>query len=185
MKTTSNIIAPFNHVTDIRAEYQSRRPQGHFFDPGTMRFFKSRVCGIVTQTPDAVYFLTSEKGPHANSPRRYSARVMALDGDIETIGEFNKLTRRAAEKLAYQAADRNLTAKELGNGGLAIKCILDAKKYFEEDGGTISARCATMRANAEHWAAEARWRIEWTSITPHIHRQGRDYMIADLLPFVD
>lgn len=174
---------PFTHISDIKMEYYSRKPDGHFFDPQSMRFFKSRIGAIIGQNEKAVYFLTSEQGP--SGKRRYTARVMDTDGEIECVGKFNVCTRPRAIQLADQAKQEQFTAKELSNGGCAIGCILDAKKFWEEDGGTLSDRCTKMRHNAEHWAERAGWRIEWTSITPHIHRAGREYQLASILPFID
>lgn len=62
----------------------------YWFEPATMRFFRSRVAGhgyAANDRPDVVFFVTSEKGP--GGVRRYSVRV-ALDGgrNIETAGEF-------------------------------------------------------------------------------------------------
>lgn len=183
--TTQTEPAPFRHVTDVEAEYYKRNPDGHFFDRDTKRFFRSRTGAIVAQSEQCVYFLTSEKGPHNYSPRRYTARVMDTDGNIESVGKFNEHTRTKAQRLAEQAAQHQFTARELGNGGCAISCILDAKRYWEEDGGTITDRVIVQRDNAAYWAALAGWRIEWTSLTPHIHRNGQDYMLSDIVPFID
>ncbi|HUT79517.1 MAG TPA: hypothetical protein VM285_17605, partial [Polyangia bacterium] len=56
---------------------------GHyFFEPDTLRFFRSR-CSEQTY---GRHFATSEKGP--NGIRAWSVRRCEGDGSIETVGEF-------------------------------------------------------------------------------------------------
>lgn len=58
---------------------------GHFFDPATMRFFKSRV--VSARLHDGGFFITSEQ--YDDEPRHY--RVRRFDAadpiDIETVGD--------------------------------------------------------------------------------------------------
>jgi NADPH-dependent ferric siderophore reductase len=79
-----------------------------FFEPATMRFFRSRVGSTVYEGPGGVYFVTSEQfvpssgRPH---PRLYTVRQFdPATGDVDSVGEFNELTKgrahRAARKLA-------------------------------------------------------------------------------------
>ena len=86
---------------NLRSEYKNRNPEGHFFDKETMRFFDSRICYASVRIKDADwYFITSEKCDFVGDPdRMYTVRKMKLDGNIETIGEFNTLTKYQAEKL--------------------------------------------------------------------------------------
>jgi hypothetical protein len=65
-----------------------------FFEASTMRFFDSRVSRKVYGS----YFVTSERGP--SGTRRYSVRKALADGSIDTIGEFNQMSRGAAHRLA-------------------------------------------------------------------------------------
>jgi hypothetical protein len=69
--------------------------KGHFFDPDTMRFFKSRVG-------DKVYggsmFITSERGPH--SGRAYSVRRVTKSGAIKTVGPFQGYTSKSQAERA-------------------------------------------------------------------------------------
>lgn len=86
----------------LAIEYKNRTDgHGHWFDPETMRFFKSRV-GIIRSKGDDYYFVSSEKPPHG--PRMFSVRHMDIGGDINTIGEFCSLTRYMAEKTVKQLA---------------------------------------------------------------------------------
>lgn len=78
----------------------------HYFDPDTMRFFKSRVSSTVYQGPGGVFFVTSEKPPHG--PRRYTPRMFLPNGGCETAYgvEFCILSRRQAHKLARKMAGK-------------------------------------------------------------------------------
>jgi hypothetical protein len=53
---------------------------GHFFDPGAMRFFNSKVHGPVYVGSDGWYFVTSEQ--HESNPRKYTIRKMDKEGNI-------------------------------------------------------------------------------------------------------
>lgn len=76
--------------------YRQRRPEGHWFDADTMRFFKSRV-GLILERRGCYWFITSERPPSGG--RRFSVRYMGQDGRIETLGPFCELTRYKAGKL--------------------------------------------------------------------------------------
>lgn len=71
---------------------------GHWFSPGTLRFFSSRVHPKV-YAPSL--FVTSERSPWG--PRRYSIRYATLTADIETVGEFGAF---ATSRAAHRAAER-------------------------------------------------------------------------------
>jgi hypothetical protein len=62
----------------------------HWFEPATMRFFKSRVSGPVI----ANMFVSSEQGPHQDR-RYYTIRIAGDDGDIDTVGDFQQYTSKA------------------------------------------------------------------------------------------
>jgi len=87
----------------LQIEYKNRtNGSGHWFDPDTMRFFKSRI-GETRRMPDGTwYFVSSEKPPHG--PRMFSVRKMELDGDINTIGEFCSMTSYQAKKKLRELA---------------------------------------------------------------------------------
>jgi len=63
----------------------------HFFDPDTMRLFRSRLHDIVP-APDGWYIITSEKreGPGLDrwirEPRRYTVRRIRIDDDLHIDG---------------------------------------------------------------------------------------------------
>ena len=71
----------------ISAIREDARAHGsHWFDPDTMRFFRSRALSGVMHTSDgAALFVSSESTPEG--PRAYSVRSYR-DGRMDTIGEF-------------------------------------------------------------------------------------------------
>jgi hypothetical protein len=75
---------------------------GHFFDASAKRFFSSRMPqGGYLVDNNKVYFITSEQfkgmGMCADGERAYTIRVMDWKtGQVDTIGEFNKLTKSQA-----------------------------------------------------------------------------------------
>lgn len=85
--------------------------KGHFFEPGTLRFFNSRVGSrAYADGKGGAYFATSERGPHG--PRRGSVRHYSPGRcGVETIGEFMQYPSmaaadRAAARLAGPARRR-------------------------------------------------------------------------------
>jgi hypothetical protein len=88
-------------INKIQAEMQSAG--SHWWDKGSMRFFKCRVGEQVYQGEGGIYFVTSEKSDH--SPRAYSVRQYSPETKrVSTIGDFNSLTRAKAHKLAKELA---------------------------------------------------------------------------------
>lgn len=66
-----------------------------FFEPGAMRFFKSK---IESELKPNQTFLTSEQPPYGN--RKFNIRLAIGPKDIETIGEFcSYITKYRAEKI--------------------------------------------------------------------------------------
>lgn len=76
--------------------YHDLNPSGHWFDPETMRFFKTRIGAHVYVNDDYtngdLLFITSEKPPHG--PRAYAVRQMnRKTGDIR--GEVREFATRS------------------------------------------------------------------------------------------
>lgn len=70
----------------------------HWFEPSTMRFFKSRVLSGVY---GGEYFITSEVPP--NSVRRYTIRRADLNnGSIYTVGKLCEYRTAAQAKAAIK-----------------------------------------------------------------------------------
>ena len=83
----------------------NKRAGLYYFEPDTMRFFRSRVSDTVYQGPGGVFFITSEKSP--NGARRHSVRrFKPASGDCETAPgtEFCSMTRSQAVRLAGKMA---------------------------------------------------------------------------------
>ena len=79
----------------------------HYFDPDTMRFFKSRVGNeVYADGKGGAYFVTSEKGPYgprAFSVRRYDPRKC----NFSTVGAFQGYKNaHAAQAAARKAAGK-------------------------------------------------------------------------------
>ena len=89
---------------------------GHFFDKGTMSFFKSHVeSGIYRTGPRTGYFVTSEQ--FEDEPREYTVRAYKPEdgvtaGGISTVDEFcGMATRSAARDAARELACKDRAAK--------------------------------------------------------------------------
>ena len=80
-----------------------------WFEPDTLRFFRSRIGTRVHQGPGGVYFVTSERftSPRGNGPRLFSVRRAYPDGSIDTVGDFQayKTARQAASAAASFAVN--------------------------------------------------------------------------------
>lgn len=85
----------------------------HWFDRDSMRFFKTRIEPQVYQGPGGIYFVTSEKGP--TEIRLYSVRQYRPNGcHVDTVGEFNHLSRSEAHRIAQRLALTDLDAQFTG-----------------------------------------------------------------------
>lgn len=87
----------------------------HFFEAGTLRFFRSRVGAEVYQGPGGVFFVTSEQfvaGDGTAAARLFTVREFKPEsGRIEKFGPFNELTRARAHRLARLAAEDRAAAE--------------------------------------------------------------------------
>ena len=77
------------HINDLIEHYKRKRgDRAHFFSPGAMSFFDSKVEEKVTESldePGLYLFITSEKGP--SNVRRWTVRSYdSTTGNIDTIG---------------------------------------------------------------------------------------------------
>lgn len=88
---------------------RNERAGGKWFSPDNMRFFSSRVqSAIYTNKRGEAFFVTSERDRYRTGGQRrlYSVRVARLDGQIDTVGEFQgHATGRAAHAAARRAAE--------------------------------------------------------------------------------
>jgi hypothetical protein len=87
----------------LEIEYKNRNPSGYWFEPDTMKFFKSRI-GEVRQIGQIWLFVSSEKSPP--NPRGYTVRRMDEKGQISDVTPFmshNRSTVRSALRRAVTA----------------------------------------------------------------------------------
>ena len=112
-----------NNITAIK-----KRHQGHWFDPGNMRFFNSKFPRRgVYPVPGGAFFISSEysKGVYISSgwvpdgPLRWSVRFCSEeDGNIATVSEFQE----------YETLeDARDAAKAFRNAYLACRRAEDAE----------------------------------------------------------
>lgn len=93
-------------INDIQFEMQTAG--SNWWDKGTMRMFGCRVSDQVYQGPGGIYFVTSEK-TFGGDKRAYSVRQYRPSSkSIDTVGDFNSLTRATAHKIASRLANTDL-----------------------------------------------------------------------------
>jgi hypothetical protein len=99
--------------TNELAEFATRSGS-HWFEPSTMRFFKSRVSREIF---GGRFFISSEdtSSPYYPDVRKYSVRSFYITENgllqIETIGEFRQYATRSA---ALSAIKKLLKAEGFG-----------------------------------------------------------------------
>lgn len=91
-----------NYVSIETIKARNRAAGRYYFEPATMRFFRSRTAqyGFEAANGD-IYFVTSEQFDY-RSPRLYSVRKMTPDGEISTVGEFQQYASRCGATKAAQ-----------------------------------------------------------------------------------
>ena len=102
----------FKTIAEVRAA--NKAAGHHFFERSTMRFFDSAVESALY---GGRFFVTSEKGPVAESVRRYTVREVSQDGKVSTRGEFQAYrtiedAREAARELAAATRVRSTRADD-------------------------------------------------------------------------
>jgi hypothetical protein len=78
---------------EVREFYARTHPEGYWFEPASMRFFKTKLPAIAYETAAGLLFITSEVNP--SGEKRYSIRRQEADGNINTVGEFHSFGSRA------------------------------------------------------------------------------------------
>lgn len=90
--------------TEVREFYQRMRPEGHWFDKDTLRFFKSKLPASAYELrTGGIYFVTRETNPSGVSA--YSVRRQTVAGDIATVGDFHSYPTAAAARAAIKAIE--------------------------------------------------------------------------------
>lgn len=82
-------------MTITQIKEHNKKAGFYFFEPATMRFFRSKVeSKPLIEKEDKVFFITSEQFKPSNGPaelRMYTIREYnKATGDVTTVGEFNK-----------------------------------------------------------------------------------------------
>lgn len=93
--------------TELIELYDERTNHGgHFFSPGTMRFFDSRIEHVspFSSEDSNVYFVTSEKN-YNETAREFRARSMRTDGSMRTIGKAHESLADAIEAMRDAEGD--------------------------------------------------------------------------------
>lgn len=92
---------------DLEQLHKKKWKRANWFAPQAMKFFKTRLESHAVISDGKAYFITSELAPYANA-RKYTVRYCNLEtGKIETIGEFNSLTKLKAQRLFDQITGVN------------------------------------------------------------------------------
>jgi hypothetical protein len=78
---------PIEHCWTISKIRHANKTAGHhFFDPGTMRFFGSRILQYVYQGVGGIYFVTSERASASSDGRIYNVRRFTPEtSSVETV----------------------------------------------------------------------------------------------------
>jgi len=110
----------------------------HWFDRDSMRFFKTRIEPQVYQGPGGIYFVTSEKGP--TEIRRFSVRQYRPNGcNVDTVGDFNNLSRAEAHRIAQRLALTDLDAQFTGAMiALDVAMTGNSKAQSQTQYGTVA-----------------------------------------------
>ncbi len=77
----------------IERRYRQANPEGHWFDPDTMRFFRSRLSQGFVDSLERVGFVSSEQTIFG--PRRWSVRRLDPDGTLDNVREFQAFATRS------------------------------------------------------------------------------------------
>lgn len=186
-------IAEFETVPKMKAAVKAAG--NHFFDPGTMRFFNSK---IETSLIGRSYFVTSE---YSDDPagRRYTPRYFTRDDDgtyeHHDIGEFMACRSLVEAKVAIENFRTNLRARErmgklLADVGLKLGTYppepYGEPAFIREDGeyllGDIAPDGSAVELLEGNWVTEIALRdFETPERFAQYVRQQVDAKIADWL----
>lgn len=86
----------FTYTSIVEIQRANEQIRQYFFEPASMRFFKSRIYPEVFPVG---HFITSEKGP--NGIQAWTIR-QCVDGDIRTVGTFQAYATLHAAKTAVK-----------------------------------------------------------------------------------
>ena len=88
-------------IEQVKQEYATLTPNGHWFDKETCQFFRSRLSQRSWCKGDFAYFISSEEG--CSLARMYTIRVFDRRfGGIKTVGEFQQYITSSEAKAALK-----------------------------------------------------------------------------------
>ena len=102
----------------VSMEWIEIRSHDHWFDPGAMRFFRSRLPKTGAMLEDGRALFISSEQYDAYSPRLYTLRCQATDGSIDTVGDFQAYRSRRQATVALRAYAAGEMWPALVNGHL-------------------------------------------------------------------
>jgi hypothetical protein len=137
------------HYNDIRDIKRANAQHGsNWFEPSTMRFFKSRILPTIYA---GRFFITSEDSGIAGYYRAYSIRIARDSGEIATVGEFQGYGDRDEAIRALKTAFRSGPSVDYAGGKP------DAPEdhfYWQAKIGDLPIDVRQGKADAESIAAE-------------------------------
>lgn len=91
-------------IDEIISDY-NRSSQGHFFDPDTMRFFKSRVTSHFRTLNESQYlFITSEKKCFNDPTRVFNVRLVSITPNTNKYCGYDMNIKTVGESMSYTAS---------------------------------------------------------------------------------
>lgn len=87
--------------SEVRRYYANHQPEGHWFDRGSMDFFKTKLpLNAYELRTGGIYFVTRETNP--SGEKRFSVRRQKVNGDIDTVGELHAYKTAALARAAIK-----------------------------------------------------------------------------------
>jgi hypothetical protein len=116
----------------------------HWFNPGALEFFKSRVEPNVWPVADGAYFASSECGPDGR--RKWSVRFADAQGSIDTVADFGLFAtvddaKRFAATCAadgFDVADSLACLLAANPGDLPFKAAWDGVEAAKASGDLLA-----------------------------------------------
>lgn len=84
----------------VHLRYQTAKPEGHWFDADTMKFFKTKLPLEAYETDNGRFFITRETDPSGKTA--YSVREQDHTGDIKTVYDFHSFATKASAMAALK-----------------------------------------------------------------------------------
>jgi hypothetical protein len=115
--------AQFSSIADLAEA--NRAAGGHWFDPESKRFFRSRIAPGLYRGQRLIWFVSSEKsGWEDSSPRKFTVRVFdPTDAGVDSVGElFAHRDLSSARAAARSLAKRDLAGEHVKPAAQGDQC---------------------------------------------------------------